>query len=352
MKILKRISSLITIIFFISTILTNYSKKAVSTVSAETRPVKVAVFLLDFTDDLISEIRQSLEDIQKENSGKVEYTFYDAKSDQAIQDEELDKVLKEGVDLILLNIVNRGDAQTVIDRIKQTNIPVILFNREPITPIPIQSYNRALYIGTDGKETGMLQGKMLVDAWDTSREYIDKNNDNIMQYVMLEGESDNKEAIQRTKSSVSTIDAAGIKTQEVALKICDWNEDLAYKGIKSLFGKYGDQIEVIISNDDTMAIGAIKALQEYGYNKGDKSKTIPVVGVDVTPVAKDFIEKGYMLGSIYEYPKDYADALYACGMNLVDHKSPIEGTKYILDDTRVAIRLPQKDYLYKNMFEE
>ena len=99
-----------------------------------------------------------------------------------------------------------------------------------------------------------------------------------------------------------------------------------------------------------MAIGAIKALQEFGYNNGDKSKTIPVVGVDVTPEAKDLIEKGYMLGSVYQYPRAYADALYACGMNLVAHKNPVEGTKYKLDDTRVSIRLPQTDYLYKNMF--
>ena len=177
MKILKRILTIIIVVFMISVTLTDCSKKAVSTITTPEKPVKVAVFLLDFTDDLISEIRQNLEDIQKENPGKVEYTFYDGKSDQAIQNEELDKVLKEGTDLILLNIVNRGDAQAVINRIKETNTPVILFNREPVTPVPIQSYNKALYIGTDGKETGIIQGKMLVDAWKTSKQYIDKNND-------------------------------------------------------------------------------------------------------------------------------------------------------------------------------
>jgi methyl-galactoside transport system substrate-binding protein len=350
MKRLRKILTIIIVIFMIIVTLTDYSKKAVSTITTPEKPVKVAVFLLNFTDDFISLIRQNLEDIQKENQGKVEYTFYDGKSDQAIQTESIDKVLKEGVDLILLNIVNRGDAQTVIDRIKETNTPVILFNREPVTAVPIQSYNKALYIGTDAKQTGITQGKMLVDAWTTSRDYIDQNNDKIMQYVMLEGESDNTEAIQRTKYSVSTIDDAGIKTQQIALKICDWSEDLAYNAAKSLFEKYGKQIEVIISNDDTMAIGAIKALQEYGYNKGDKSKIIPVVGVDVTPEAKELIEKGYMLGSVYQSPRAYAEALYACGMNLVAGKSPIEGTKYKFDDTRVAIRLPQTDYLYKNMF--
>jgi methyl-galactoside transport system substrate-binding protein len=38
-------------------------------------------------------------------------------------------------------------------------------------------------------------------------------------------------------------------------------------------------------------------------------------------------------------------------MNLVARKSPIEGTKYTLDATRVAIRLPQTDYLYNNIFQ-
>jgi len=350
MKRLKKLLIIIIAIFMIIVTLTDCSKKAVSTITPLEKPVKVAVFLLDFTDDFISLIRQNLEDIQKENQGKVEYTFYDGKSDQAIQTESIDKVLKEGIDLILLNIVNRGDAQTVINKIKQTNTPVILFNREPVTPVPIQSYNKALYIGTDPKQAGILQGKMLVDAWNTSREYIDQNKDKIMQYVILEGESDNTEAIERTKYSVSTINDAGIKTQQIALKICDWREDLAYNATKLLFEKYEKQIEVIIANDDTMAIGAIKALQEYGYNKGDKLKTIPVVGVDVTPEAKELIEKGYMLGSVYQSPRAYAEALYACGMNLVALKSPIEGTDYKLDDTRVAIRIPQTDYLYKNMF--
>ena len=35
------------------------------------------------------------------------------------------------------------------------------------------------------------------------------------------------EAIQRTKYSVSTIEKAGIKNQQVALQICNWRENLA-----------------------------------------------------------------------------------------------------------------------------
>eukprot|EP00831_Metopus_contortus_P021606 TRINITY_DN19697_c0_g1_i5.p1 TRINITY_DN19697_c0_g1~~TRINITY_DN19697_c0_g1_i5.p1 ORF type:complete len:146 (-),score=37.47 TRINITY_DN19697_c0_g1_i5:5-442(-) len=84
-----------------------------------------------------------------QETGKVEYTFYDANSNQAIQNQQINKALEEGTDLVLLNIVDRAYAQQVIDKIKQKNIPVILFNREPLTPVPIQSYGKSLYIGTN-----------------------------------------------------------------------------------------------------------------------------------------------------------------------------------------------------------
>lgn len=348
---MKKVLFIIISVFLVFISLINYNRSSI-VVYGQEKTIKADVFLLDFTDDLISAIGKNLKDIEKENPGKIKYTLYDGKSNQEVQNKQIDKVLNEGSDLILLNIVNREDSQEVINKIKQANIPVILFNREPLTPKPLQSYNKAFYIGTDSKEIGSLQGKMLIDTWSTSKKYIDKNNDGMMQYVMLEGESNNIDAIERTQYSVSTIQEARIKTELLELKVCNWLEDLAYDAIKSGFLKYGNKIEVIIANDDTMAIGAIKALQEYGYNKdtSDISKIIPVVGVDVTPEAQELIEKGQMLGSVYQSAKDYADALYICGMNLVNGKSPIDGTKYKIDDTGVVIHFPVGKYLYKNVF--
>ncbi len=337
-------------LFTIIVVLTGCSKSAVGTVALERAPVKVAVFLYNFADDFISLIGQNLEKIQKQNQDKVQYTFYDGKSNQDIQNEQINKVLEEGTDLILLNIVNVEEAQNVINMIKQTNIPVILFNREPLTPIPIQSYSKAFFIGTDARQTGILQGDMIINVWNTGKQFIDRNNDEIMQYVMLEGQVNNVEAIGRTQYSVSTIQNADIQTQQIQLLVCNWSEKQAYDSMKTLFLKYGNQIEVILSNNDAMGMGAIKALQEVGYNLGDKSRTIPVVGVDLIPQARELIQKGDMLGSVYQDPKAYADALYVCGMNLVQGKSPIEGTQYKFDDTQVAIRLPQTEYLYNNIF--
>ncbi|MGV2686428.1 substrate-binding domain-containing protein, partial [Clostridium perfringens] len=77
--------------------------------------VKVGVCLYKFDDTYISTVRQNLEKIQKENSDKVEFTFYDGKGDQATQNDSIDTLLQKDVDLLLVNLVDTGAAPTVID---------------------------------------------------------------------------------------------------------------------------------------------------------------------------------------------------------------------------------------------
>lgn len=313
------------------------------------QPIKVAVLLASFTDDYISLVSKNLEDIQKENPEKVQFTFYDGKSNQAVQNEQLDKVLKEGVDLILLHLINNKDkttVQTVIDEIKKYDTPVVLFNREPITLDPIRSYKKSLYIGLDAKKDGIIQGQILVDAWNNKRDFIDRNHDGIMQYVMLKGAPDNIVATDRTKYSLSTIEEAGIETKELASVFAYWDRGLAQDAMNSLFLKYDGNIEVVIANDDSMALGAIKALQAYGYNTGDKNKTIAVVGVEGLPEAQELVKNGMMLGTIFQDPRALAEALYTVGINLVNNENPLEGTTYKLDETGVAIRISNQ-IIYK-----
>lgn len=97
-----------------------------------------------------------------------------------------------------------------------------------------------------------------------------------------------------------------------------------------------------------MAIGAVEALQKYGYNKGDKSKYIPVFGIDGIPEAQDLIKKGYMAGTVlYDY-RAFAEAIYKVSMNLVSNVNPLEGTNYKFDETGVRIHTPYKAYLTNN----
>ena len=145
----------------------------------------------------------------------------------------------------------------------------------------------------------------------------------------------------------STINDSGIKTEELALKVCNWNEEEAKNATKALLSQLGNKVEAIISNNDSMAIGAIEALQEYGYNKGDKTQTITVVGVDAIPEAQKLIKEGIMAGSVLQDSYALAKALYKVGTNLVYNRNPIYDTEYKFDATGVSIRLPYEEYIPK-----
>ena len=306
--------------------------------------LKVGVLLYKFDDTYISTVRQSLQEIGAKNSDKIEFEFYDGKGDQATQNDAIDTVLQKDVDLLLVNLVDTGAAQTVIDKIKAAEKPVVLFNREPAADT-IKSYDKAVFVGTNAQEAGVMQGNILTDVWNKDKAVLDKNGDGKIQYVMLQGEPDNPEAVVRTKFSVSTLVDNGIEVEELALQVCNWEQALAQNAMEAWFANYGEKIEAVIANNDGMALGAIAALQAQGYNNGDAAKTITVVGVDATAAAQDYIGKGYMLGSVLQDAPAMAEALYTAGMNLANDKTAIDGSSYEFDDTGVAIRIDYKEFL-------
>lgn len=346
MKVFKSRLIVAFIIIVLPVVLGNncYMARSVSTNYRQRLPIRVGVFSKDFDDDYLMFLRKDFEDIQKNNEGKVVFTFYDANFNQSTQNVHLENKLKEGVDLIFLDIVNVNDIGEVINKISQHNVPVVFFNREPFTMDAIKSYKKAFYVGTDSKQGGTIQGKMIVDAWNNHKELIDRNKDDTLQYIMLIGEKANKTSIDRATKSISTIQQAGIKTEKLAEPILNWNTESAKTTVGALFLRYGDKLEAIISNDDSMAIGAIAALQQYGYNSGDKSKLIPVVGLDGMPEAKELVLKGFMLGTASQGTIDMANTIYTVGMNLVYDRNPIEGVPYKLDETGVAVLLPYAEY--------
>lgn len=344
MRILKRILIIIILTVISMDNIQNYIPVNAQISSKE--PVKTAVVLFSFDDPYISLVRKGLEEIQNKNKGSVNFAFFDGARNQNIQNTLIDSILQSDYELLLVNLVdlNQETVASVVDKAKQKNIPLILFNTVPFDTKPIQSYSRSLVISTDAKQSGILQGNLVVSEWNSNKKAIDINNDNILQYIMFQGPENITVTFERSSYSISTIKDSGIKTQEILLKSCSWDETCAKESMDLLFLRYNGKFDTIISNNDAMAIGSIKALQRYGYNTGDKSKYIPVFGIDGIPEAIDLINKGFMAGTVIQNPNETAEALYTVGMNLVHNMPPLENTNYKFDETGVTIQMPYYEY--------
>ncbi|MFW2490378.1 galactose ABC transporter substrate-binding protein [Clostridium chromiireducens] len=346
MKSIKKISSIITFLILLATmLLQSYNKNLSSPVLKNSnQPVKISVLIGNYNISITSLVKDSLEKIEQENPGTVNYTFYNGKGDQNIQNMQLNSILAEkNIDLIVLDMVDSKYTKYAVEKIKQSNIPAMFWGNVDIPAT--MSYGKACSIRPDPAEGGILQGSIVVDEWKNDKDKIDKNNDNIIQYIMLEGTPTNIYALERTKYSLLEIQRNNIKTEELATKICNWSEEEADTTISSLLLKYGNKIELIIANDDAMAIGAISALQKYGLNLENNMQDVKVIGFDGIEKARELIKNGVMTGTVVEDPYFIAKTLYTVGLNLLNNQNLIDGTTATIDITGKIVSIPYQGVL-------
>lgn len=310
----------------------------VATVGAQDLP-QIGVLIYKYDDTYISTVRNALE---AAFDGKAEISMQDGKGDQATQNDQLDVMISRGVDCLVVNMVDAQAAQGVVDKAKAEGIPAVFFNREPNAEV-VASYDHAIFIGTNAKDAGVMQGEIIKDLMDTYPEY-DLNGDGTFQYVMFQGEPDNPEAIARTEYAVSEAVRLGVPMEIVGeIQVCNWDTALAQAAMEAMLAAYEGEIELAIANNDSMALGIIAALNAVGYNTEGGDKYIPVLGVDATDAAIDAIAKGTMTGTVLQDGEAMGNAVAAVALNAAagaDFDGFLEGTDLALDDTGVAVRIP------------
>ena len=318
----------------------NGSNNASGGSDAEGELPTVGVLIYKYDDTYISTVRNAIEAAL---DGKAEIIMQDGKGDQATQNDQLDVMIEKGVDVLCVNMVDAKAAQGVVDKAKEAGIPTIFFNREPDTEV-VKSYDKSIFIGTNAADAGKMQGDIIKDLFDAHPEY-DINGDGAIQYVMFQGEPDNPEAIARTQYSVEQAEANGCTMERIGeIQVCNWDTEQAQRAMEALLAANEGKIELVVANNDGMAIGCIAALSNIGYNVEGGDKFIPVIGVDATDAAKDAIAKGTMSATVLQDGDAMGNAIAAVALNAAAGEDFLAGTDYVLDDTGVAVRIPYAPY--------
>lgn len=52
----------------------------------------------------------------------------------------------------------------MISKAKLDNVPIVFYNKEPSADA-LASYDKAYYVGTDSKESGIIQGDLIAQHW-------------------------------------------------------------------------------------------------------------------------------------------------------------------------------------------
>lgn len=303
---------------------------------------EVSVFYYTYSDTYISSVRSSMDSLLKKAG--LSFQNYDANGNQTTQTEQVTTAIAKGSKALIVNIVDTGSndaAQNIVDQAKAQNIPVIFFNRS-VEESVVSSYDKCIFVGTDYEMAGHMQGEMIGKYLCDNFSSVDLNGDGKISYVMFKGQEGNMEAIARTQYGVEDADKELTADGREKLSFYDasnsnkylvdqnglWSSAAAMDYMSTILAQYseanGNMVELVIENNDEMALGAISALQTAGYNNGT-GKTIPVFGVDATDAAKSAINNGSMAGSIKQDAEGMATVITTAVQNYLDGKEVFDG---------------------------
>lgn len=194
-------------------------------------------------------------------------TIMDAAGSQREQDDQVQEMIEDGCNVLCINLADRTDLSHIINAAMEKDIPIIFFNREPVDE-DLNRWDKLYYVGAKAKQSGQMQGELIAD-YIKNNPGVDKNGDGRIQYVILEGEMGHQDAIVRTESVTESMKNNGLQIEKLSCQIANWNRAQAQNRMTQLIGQYKNSIELVIANNDAMALGAMDAYEKLGVTESN-----------------------------------------------------------------------------------
>ncbi len=205
--------------------------------------------------------------------------------------------------------------------------PVCWYNRQPSNSstgeldMTALNFNKdTYYVGFDANQGAELQGTMVLDYIKAHKDEIDRNGDGVIGYVLAIGDIGHNDSIARTRGvrkalgtaveKDGAIDSApigtntdgsatdvqdgeieGLKVRELASQEmknsagATWDAATAGNTIGTWASSFGDQIDIVVSNNDGMGMSM--------FNAWSKDNKVPTFGYDANSDAVAAIAEGY-----------------------------------------------------------
>lgn len=213
-------------------------------------------FLLKTMQEARYQTDKSLFMARAESKG-AEVVFDSSDNDPLRQLQQVEKMLEDGIDVLVLQPVNTGTAGALVDLAHQFNVKVVGYDSM------LQGGPLDVMVMQDSWKVGQLQGQALAD-WLAA-----KKGEATGRVVLLRGQPGDSNADALSSGVLETL-ANNPGIQLVADRShVGWSPDLARESVETLLVEYNNGIDAIVANNSGMAFGAIAALRDEGLDSAD-----------------------------------------------------------------------------------
>lgn len=259
---------------------------AACTKKTEDKKIRIGFSQAMTTDEWRRQMNQAMM-VEASLHPEAELTIKDAHNDVKQQIRDIEKLISEGVDILLVSPIEARPLDSVIKKALNRGIPVVAVDRKT------DNEDFTAYIGADNIEVGRNAAK-----------YIVANTTGVINIIEITGANASSPAYERSLGFKQIVD------QNPQLKITDkirgnWELPSAKSQLKALLA-HRKGTGYIFAHNDRMALGAWEAAKELGVEKD-----IKIIGVDAlnTPNGGiELVKKGTLAATIL-YPNGGNEAI-------------------------------------------
>jgi inositol transport system substrate-binding protein len=272
-----------------------------SSKSAHDRPLIVAS-LHNLSEPFFIAVRRELE--SEAARLDVEVSVVDGQSNSAKQTADVEAAIASGAGGIILAPTNVNALAPAVESVLKAGIPIVTLDRRvDNTSVSVP------HVGADnvGGGRGMAQ-------------WVIENFPNGARIVLISGQPGSSSAIDRTQGIQAAFKSAGPQYKIVAEQSANWQREQGLTVTQNVLTSLGTQIpEVILCEDDDMALGALEALRSSGIS------SVKVLGFNATPEALARVRDGQLAATVEQSPVRQARAALQQLVAKIRTHAPISG---------------------------
>jgi inositol transport system substrate-binding protein len=288
----KRLGLVVLVLAFITAIVIYYSLKQESTTELmdsttlpvmkqpqtemppQTDPLRIGATFLGYQEAFPATIRKLMEAEAQERG--IDLKVYNGRESTNQQIKHIEEMIRDQVDVIILNPVDAKGAVKGVELAIQANIPIIGVNAI------VNTDQLLTYIGSNDIEAGEI-----------AMQFIAEKINGEGSIVILNGIDGQSSSVQRTRGFTNILNHfPNIKILEQ--EYANWSSEESYALAKKWFTQHPGKIDAIVSQNDEMALGAVRYIKEAGLPH------IPIIGVDGLPEALEAVKSGDLDATVFQ----------------------------------------------------
>jgi ABC-type sugar transport system substrate-binding protein len=231
----------------------------------------------------------------------VELKLLDSRSDQATQLDQLNTLLQQGVKYFVI-VPNQTEATEQMAKAIQAVGGGAAFSNIQPSVAALKVGPNFFLASSPESVAGAIQAQIIDGYFKKNPAKLGPNK--AINAILLLGQLGHPAQKYRTDAVLAGLKAKGYTVNIIAQDTANWKPDEAQQKMDAWISAYGGKFNIVIANNDAMALGAVESLKAAKYVKSDASDgtilTVPVLGVDATQVALKSMSENELYATVLQ----------------------------------------------------